>query len=192
LTPHRSIHRIGKRPRTNRKHADRNHFEVASRVSSRWGLSPSDADQDRRVGANHRPRRANRRAATTRRVSERRLFPPHPSNPTRQRGTAVSRSVGPLNAMGQFASNVQDHWHDPLRASNLETPPSHERKTNPRLPTLFRVIRVFRGFKSQFPKFFVLVLRVSSTRTRTRRNAIEYVYHFIEYDYARSGDSATS
>ena len=38
--------------------------------------------------------------------------------------------------------------------------------------------------------FFVLVLRVSSTRTR--RNRIEYEYHFIEYEYERCQNSATS
>jgi hypothetical protein len=36
-----------------------------------------------------------------------------------------------------------------------------------------------------FPWFFLLVLRVSSTRSRTRRygNEYDYEYHFIEYKY---------
>jgi hypothetical protein len=43
-----------------------------------------------------------------------------------------------------------------------------------------------------FLRFFVLVLRVSSTRTR--RNRLEYKYecHFIESEYDGSQDSATS
>jgi hypothetical protein len=34
-----------------------------------------------------------------------------------------------------------------------------------------------------FPRFFVLITRVSSTRTRRNRFEYEYEYHFIEYEY---------
>jgi hypothetical protein len=42
--------------------------------------------------------------------------------------------------------------------------------------------------------FFVLVLRVSSTRTLTRRygNEYDYEYHFIDYEYERNRECATS
>jgi len=42
------------------------------------------------------------------------------------------------------------------------------------------------------PWFFLLVLRVSSTRTRTRRYGNEYEYHFIEYEYEGNPECATS
>ena len=35
------------------------------------------------------------------------------------------------------------------------------------------------------PGFFVLVLSVSGTCTRTRKHRIEYEYHFIEHEYER-------
>ena len=44
---------------------------------------------------------------------------------------------------------------------------------------------MFRSFNRCFPGLFVLVLRVSSTRTRTRR-------YGIEYEYEKSQNSATS
>ena len=51
---------------------------------------------------------------------------------------------------------------------------------------------MFRSINRCFPWLFVLVLRVSSTRTR--KYGIEYEYHFIEYEYEydESQNSATS
>ena len=61
-----------------------------------------------------------------------------------------------------------------------------------RLGSKICAIRMFRSFNRCFPWLFVLVLRVSSTRTRTRRYGIEYEYHFIEYECDKSQNSATS
>jgi hypothetical protein len=51
---------------------------------------------------------------------------------------------------------------------------------------------MFRSFNRCFPWIFVLVLRVSSTRTRRYGIEYEYEYHFIEYEYDKSQISATS
>ena len=51
---------------------------------------------------------------------------------------------------------------------------------------------MFRSFNRCFPWLFVLVLRVSSTRTRRYGIEYEYEYHFIEYEYDNSQNSATS
>jgi hypothetical protein len=47
------------------------------------------------------------------------------------------------------------------------------------------ILRVSRSFNPHNSRFFVLVLSLSGTRTRTRRYPIEYEDHFIEYEYER-------